>query len=289
MADPHPAADADDAAATPSFEFRDHVIAKIGVHAPAPNDPCGPSMHLHADPVLLEPDGHLDFGALGVFLDLASSQAVGFGPFVHADISINRIARPTGELLYADATALRVGKRSSIVQVTARDSSGAIVADSTQQIVATPLPTGADHDLDPADAEARNERFRSVLDGVCRLPGRLHDVVGIARIDGADGAAWTMPNTPLTRNGFGGLHGGIAFDLVTHAAADAARDVVDADVEPHGALLRYLAPAVAGPFRAVPTVLPQSGGVVFVRVAIHDDGQDGKLCIVAEVHAAATI
>ena len=50
-------------------------------------------------------------------------------------------------------------------------------------------------------------------------------------------------------------------------------------------LLRSLAPATAGPFRAVPTVLPQDGGAVFVRVAVHDDGQDGKLCIVGEVHA----
>ena len=61
----------------PSFELSDHVIGKIGVHAPSRDDPCGPGMHLHVTPVLLEPDGHLDFGVLGVFLDIAPG---GFAP-----------------------------------------------------------------------------------------------------------------------------------------------------------------------------------------------------------------
>jgi uncharacterized protein (TIGR00369 family) len=266
--------------------FAEHVIARIGVHAPGDGDPCGPGMHLHVTPVLLEPDGHLDFGVLGVFLDIASSQAVRFGPFVHGDISINRIARPQGDVVRAEATALRVGRRSAIVHVAALDSAGTVVADSTQQIVATPVPEHVDTDHHPADSEERAERFRTMLDGVCRLPGRLHDVVGIERVEGADGSPnWTMPSTSLTRNGFGGLHGGIAFDLVTHAAAESAAAATGSPAEAHGALLRYMRPAVGGPFRAVPTVLPQDGDAVFVRVAVHDDGQDGKLCIVGEVHA----
>lgn len=267
-----------------AMELSDHIIAKIGIHAPEETDPCAPGMHLHIDPVLLEPDGHLDFGALGVFLDMASSQAVGFGPFVHGDISINRIARPQGDLLYGDATALRVGKRSSIVHVAARDATGTVVADSTQQIVSTPMPAGTDTDHHPADSEQRAAYFRSLLDGACHLPGRLHDVVGIERAPSDDQPSWTMPSTPLTRNGFGGLHGGIAFDLVTHAAADGTEEVVKRPAEAHSALLRYMAPAIAGPFRAVPTVMPQEDDAVFVRVAVHDDGQDGKLCIVGEVH-----
>lgn len=244
-------------------------------------------MHLHVTPVLLEPDGHLDFGALGVLVDIASSQAVDFGSFVHADISVNRIARPVGDVLYADATALRVGKRTSIVHVSVRDRNGSIVADSTQQIVAMALPEGthADHhEHHRATAEERDAVFRAALDGVCRLPGRLHDVVGIVRDDPGDPSSWSMPSTSLTQNGFGGLHGGIAFDLVTHAAAAAAEERLGGVAVPHGALLRYLAPAVGGPFRAVPTVLRQDGDAAFVRVAVHDEGRDAALCIVGEVH-----
>jgi acyl-coenzyme A thioesterase PaaI-like protein len=275
--------------ATSSVDLRHHIISKIGIHAPAEDDPCGPGMHIHVTPVLLEPDGHLDFGALGVFLDIASSQAVGFGPFVHSDISINRIARPQSDVVYAEAVALRTGRRSSIVHVSARDSSGMVIADSTQQVVHQSLPPGAhaDHHADP---DANRMRFQSALDGVCRLPGRLHDAVGIERIDGPEGASsWSMPGSPLSLNGFGGLHGGIAFDLVTEAASGGIEAVVGARAESHSALLRFLAPATSGPFRAVPTVLPQDGDAVFVRVAVHDDGQHGKLCIVGEVHATLTV
>lgn len=272
----------DDAA----FDLGGHVVGRIGVHATDETDPCGPGMHLHLDPVLVEPDGHVDFGALGVFVDVASSQAVGFGPFVHADISLNRVGRPRTDLLHADVSALRIGKRSSIVHLAVRDSAGTAIADSTQQIVAVSEPSGPHTDHHPASSDERRQRFRAALDGVCRLPGRLHEVVGIGRAEDVDGSpSWSMPSTPLTRNGFGGLHGGIAFDLVTHAAAEAGGDVLGRGVEPHGALLRYLAPATGGPFRAVATVLPQDGDALFVRVAVSDDGQDGKLCIVGEVHA----
>ena len=282
---PMPPTDSNTGDRPSSFDFSDHVMTKIGVHAPTADDPCGPGMHLHVSPVLLESDGHLDFGVLGVFLDIASSQAVGSRAFVHADISINRIARPQSDLVYAVATALRVGRRSSIIHVSARDSLGTVIADSTQQIVGGKLPPHA-HANHPADSEVQRKRFRSALDGVCRLPGRLHDTVGIQPVEGPDGQInWSMPSSPLSRNGFGGLHGGIAFDLVTEAAAGGIECTLGMPAESHSALLRYLAPATVGPFRAAPTVMRQDGNAAFVRVGVHDDGQDGKLCIVGEVHA----
>ena len=48
-----------------------HVLGQIGLHWPEPGDPCGEGLHLHISPLLLEPDGHIDFGVLGVFLDMA--------------------------------------------------------------------------------------------------------------------------------------------------------------------------------------------------------------------------
>ncbi len=259
----------------------DHVLVKIGLHAGAAGAACGEGLHLHLSPLLLEPDGHLDFGVLGVYLDLASSLAGEMVPFVHSDISINRIAPPAGEVISVEATSLRAGKRTGVVHVAAHDETGVRIADSTQQIVF--MAPSMDGVFDVHDPAERRRKFFAPFDGVCKLSGRLHDIIGIERESRPDGDHWTMPNTAASRNGWGGLHGGVAFDLVTEAASGAAGSP-DIAAEAKSAFLRYLAPAVTGPFRAVPTVLPQGDGAVFVRVDVHDDGNDGRLCIVGEVH-----
>lgn len=277
--------------AEPRHPMADHVINQIGLHAPDPDGPCGDRLHLHLSPMVLEDDGHVDFGVLGVFCDMASSQAVDMGPFVHADISINRIARPVGGRLFATANALRGGKRTTIVHLEIIDDTGIRVAESTQQIVTmkpSPEMAAAMHD---GDREAWRRRFMSAFDGECRLDGRLHDIIGIERstadVDTGDngGATWRMALSPASRNGFGGLHGGVAFDLVTEAAVGAAAEAGTA-AQPVGALLRYLAPAIAGPFRAVPSAHARDDGSTFVMVEIYDEGQDDQRCIVAEVHLA---
>ncbi len=262
-----------------------HVLGQIGLHWPEEGDPCGEGLHLHISPLLLEPDGHIDFGVLGVFLDMAGSQASQSRPFVHADISIQRIARPRGEKVFINARALRAGKRTSIVQVEAFDELGTRIADSTQQI--------SYRTLDGVDAEAASGRsaeirrqFRASFDGECKLAGRLHDIIGLSEGTADDGSPyWTMPSGEASQNGFGGLHGGVAFDLVTDAAVGGASRQLG-PVRANGALLRYLAPASVGPFRAVPIVMVEDDEVAFVRVEVFDDGQDAKLCIVGEVHVA---
>lgn len=272
-----------------------HVLSQIGLHAAGPDDPCGEGLHLHLSPMVLEDDGHLDFGVLGVFLDMASSQVGVRRPFLHADISVHRIARPRGERLHVDVRALRTGKRTATVQIEAFDELGTRVADSSQQMVFFGPPPGSDdasNDQVTKISEEMREKFRLRLDGICTLEGRLHDIIGIAEspatIDG-DGPCWTMPLGPASRNGFGGLHGGVAFDLVTEAAVGGASAELG-PVEAHGALLRYLSPAEVGPFRAVPTVMAQDDGSVFVRVAVFDDGNkkgdEAPLCILGEVHLA---
>ncbi len=261
-----------------------HVLGQIGLHASATDDACGPGLHLHLSDMLLEPDGHLDFGVLGVFLDLACSMAPIGGPFVHADISVHRIARPQGQKIYVDVRTLRAGKRTSIVQIEAFDDLGVRVADSTQQVVVVGPPR--DRMTDDDHMAALRRTFLSRLDGRCTLTGRLHDIIGLTRQVGADGSPfWTMPISDSSRNGLGGLHGGVAFDLVTEAAVGGASSTVG-PVRANGALLRYLAPATVGPFRAEPTVMVEDDGAVFARVHVHDEGNGDLLCIVGEVHAA---
>ncbi len=271
-----------------------HVLGQIGLHWPEAGDPCGEGLHLHISPLLLEPDGHIDFGVLGVFLDMAGSQAGPMRPFVHADISIQRIARPVGEKVFIDARTLRAGKRTSIVQVEAFDELGNRVADSTQQVSYRPLPVAEGGDSEEANGRAAEmrRRFRESFDGTCRLKGRLHDIIGLTEGEADDGSPyWTMPSGEASQNGFGGLHGGVAFDLVTDAGAGGASWQSGAPARANGALLRYLAPATVGPFRAVPTVMVEEDGAAFVRVQVYDDGQETeqgepRLCILGEVHTS---
>jgi hypothetical protein len=132
-----------------------HVLGQIGLHSVGPDDPCGSGIHLHLSPLLLEDDGHIDFGVLGVFLDMACSQVSGGRGFVHADISVHRIARPVGDKVSAHARVLRAGKRTSIVQIEAFDNTGVRVADSTQQIVYVGQPPELDRGPGGGDGGCR--------------------------------------------------------------------------------------------------------------------------------------
>ena len=260
-----------------------HVLGQIGIHAVDDADECGPGMHLHLAPQLMEDDGHVDFGVLGVFLDMACGQAGLTGRFLHADISVHRIARPRGEKLFVDARVARRGGRSAVVHIDVHDDTGVRVAYSCQQIRLSPPPDGQPANtaaLETAMRKAWMDRFR----GECTLPGRLHDILGLqTATDDAGAPTWTMPLTAGSRNGFGGLHGGVAFALVGDAAAGAAAAQFGS-AKTTSALLRYLAPGLVGPFRAVPTVMPQEDGDAFVRVEVFDEGADDLLIILGEVH-----
>lgn len=260
-----------------------HVLGQIGIHAVEENDPCGPGMHLHLAPQLLEDDGHVDFGVLGVFLDMACSQAGLNGRFLHADISVHRIDRPQGEKLFVDARIARRGGRSAVVHIDVHDDLGVRVAYSCQQIrLSGSAPEGQPQEQQIAAAMRR--AFLGRFNGVCTLQGRLHDRLELRAAVGDDGGpVWTMPLTPSSRNGFGGLHGGVAFALVGDAAAGAAAQEFGS-AKTTSALLRYLAPGLVGPFRAVPLVMPQADGDAFVRVEVFDEGADDLLIILGEVH-----
>ncbi len=266
-----------------SHPMAGHVLGQLGIHASDVGDPCGSGMHLHLAPPLLDDDGHVDFGVLGVFLDMACSQAGVHGRFLHADISVHRIDRPRGAKLLVDARVARRGGRSAVVHIDVHDDLGVRVAYSCQQIRISPGP-GGETDVPPEMVEAMRKAWMSRFNGECTLPGRLHDSLDLRVVEGPDREpAWTMPLTPGSRNGFGGLHGGVAFSLVGDAAAGAAARQFGS-AKTTSALLRYLAPGLVGPFRAVPEVMPQADGGAFVRVEVFDEGADDLLIILGEVH-----
>lgn len=268
-----------------SHPMAGHVLGQLGIHATEDGDPCGSGMHLHLAPQLLDDDGHVDFGVLGVFLDMACSQAGLHGRFLHADISVHRIDRPQGGKLLVDARIARRGGRSAVVHIDVHDDLGVRVAYSCQQIRISPPLTGEGAEAPPPEAmDAMRRAWLSRFNGQCTLPGRLHDSLDLRVTTQGDGSlVWTMPLTPSSRNGFGGLHGGVAFSLVGDAAAGAAASRLGG-AKTTSALLRYLAPGLVGPFRAVPEVMPQADGGAFVRVEVFDEGADDLLIVLGEVH-----
>lgn len=257
----------------------ENVVSKIGIHATEPGDPCGSGMHLHLSPALLDDDGHVDFGVLGVFFDMACSQAGLNSPFLHQDISVHRIDKPTGTKLLVDARVARRGGRSAVIQIDVHDELGTRVAYSCQQLRLA--PNAQEHDLEAMQV-FRDAFFRR-FDGVCRLSGRLHDTLGLSRGEREGKQVWWLPLGPTSINGFGGLHGGVAFSLVGDAAAGAAAHQFGA-AKTTSALVRYLAPGIGGPFRAEPLVMPQADGDAIVRVEVFDEGADDLLIIIGESH-----
>lgn len=268
-----------------------HVLNKLGVGFDFVEGPgARPRPFLEAAPVLLDADGELNFGVLGMYLDLASSMALdegSFVPFVHADITAHRLGRPVpGSRLWATATAARVGKRTGIVEIDVADEAGTPIAYSSQEIVFLGPVSGPSATMTP-EGESIRARFRAMFDGQCRLVRPLYEELGI-EVEHADGTApiARMPLTPDRTNGFGGLHGGTGTALVDAAATAAARWATGRERAVVSGDVRYLAPGRVGPFRAQSRVLRAGDQVTVLRVALHDEGADDRLVILAEVHLA---
>lgn len=255
-------------------DVRRHVLGRLGLSF----DDDRRAVRLPDEPVLRDADGHVNFGVLGVLLDMGSSGAFAgeeFSPWVHADITVHRLRAPQGGLV-ASARTLRRGKRTGVVELDVHDDAGALVAASTQQITFLGPPPEIDSDL-----SARHGAFQSMFDGQCSLTTPLPEYLGI-RHDG-DGT-WSMDHGPDRTNGMSGLHGGVATTFVDVAAAGAVAKGRVGSVRTVSAAVRYLRPALHGPFTVTPEVLHDTGAVAVVRTPVLD--AEGTLVISADVHVA---
>lgn len=264
-------------------ELSQHALARIGVQLDSLGD--GWRFRLPVAPQLLDDDGHVSFGVLGVFLDLAASQAPEMherGHFVHADITIHRLDRPRGEQLIASARAARMGKRSGIIEIELHDEHGTHVARSVQEVV---FPGGLP-DPTPQAREQSRQAFFSQLVGRCTLEGSLEEHVQVARSDEPGAPSWTIPLLERNRNGYGGLHGGVATVLVDVAASGAVAEASGRAARTLSAAVRYLSPSRQGPIVARPAVLrvDEATGTAVVAVCVED--AKGRTTIIADVHVA---
>lgn len=247
-----------------------HSLSLIGMHVNFDGGlHCGPPIHLHLDPVVLDEHGYVDLGVLGVMLDFGASQA-GLGPFLHADMAITRLKPPAGARLQFKFEQMRRGKRSATVRLQVVDETGVVVATSTQQLAIPPVDSTPAGDV-KSDHGDIIDRIVARLDGSVRLERPLHDTVGVRTSDNTA----TVELNDMTRNAFTGLYGGVTFSLVGRAVA---QTVPGADIA--HALLRFMAAPQVGPFRAVAEPLSDD----YVQVDVFDDGQDGKHVIAADVH-----
>lgn len=255
-----------------------HVMARIGMTA-APGDDGGRSMTLTSAPATTTPDGHVDFGVLGVFFDMAAS--AGFDPprgGVHADIAITRLAPGRGTMTATPRQA-RQGSRTGVVEVDLHDEDGTLVATSTQEIVFREMPGVSDEQREEAMAGMR-ERFRALFDGVCRLEAPLDVTLGVER----RGDSWHMGMGPDRTNGGGALHGGCGIAFVESVVRQASSDVLGS-ARTLSTAVRYLAPARVGPFTATAEITGVVGDVAVTRIRVTDDGQDGRAVILADAQA----
>ena len=255
-------------------DFGRHVLGQLGLSFPDGRS----SVSLPDARVLRDADGHLNFGVLGVLLDMASSGSFAdevWTPWVHADITAHRLAPPTGAVT-ATSRLLRRGKRTAVVDLDVRDAAGTLVAASTQQITFLGPPP------DPApDADRRHQAWQSMFDGTCRLEQPLPEHLGIRT--GAPGT-WEMDHGPDRTNGLSGLHGGVTTTFVDVAAAGAVAEARGGPARTVSAAVRYLRPALHGPFTITPEVLGDDGRVAVVRAPVLD--VEGTLVIAADVHVA---
>lgn len=255
-------------------DVRRHVLGRLGLSF----DDGRRTVRLPDEPVLLDEDGHVNFGVLGVLLDMGSSGALAgeeFSPWVHADITVHRLGAPQGGLA-TTARTLRRGKRTGVVELDVHDASGALVAASSQQITFLGPPPEPNPDL-----SARHEEFQSMFDGRCHLADPLPQYLGI-RDDGA--GTWAMDHGPDRTNGMGGLHGGVATTFIDAAAAGAVGRARGGPARTVSAAVRYLRPALHGPFSVTPEVVHDDGGIAVVRTPVLDS--EGTLVISADVHVA---
>lgn len=266
-------------------DLEGHALARIGVQIDSLGD--GFRFRLPVAPQLLVADGHVAFGVLGVFLDLAASQPPEMferGHFVHADITIHRLNPPAGHQMLAEARATRMGRRSGIIEVELVDEVGTHVARSIQEVV---FPSGVPQAA-PAMDDDRREAFFSRLTGECTLETSLDDLVQVARAEGPGAPHWTIPLIDINRNGYGGLHGGVAMVLVDVAASGAVAERAGRPARTTSAAVRYLAPSRVGPMVARPRVLrlDDATGTAVVVVEVAD--AEGRTTIVADVQVALT-
>jgi uncharacterized protein (TIGR00369 family) len=261
----------------------DHVLGQLGLRFEQREGVH--HLDLDLDPVHLDGTGQVDFGVLGVFLDMASSQPPEMrtvGPWVHADITIHRLRPPQGRVLHTTPRMARMGRRSGIVEIEVHDETGVHVARSVQEV--TFLQGARDVEVHDDDGEARAAFIRRFT-GACRLAGPLPEVLGVEATPGPDGAPrWTMPLWDVSRNGFGALHGGAATSLVDVAAAGAAVQAAGGTVTAgvRSAAIRYLAAGMQGPFVASPRVIDRDDAAAMVVVEVHDAGADHRPIILAD-------
>ncbi len=265
----------------PVHSMAQHVLMRLGIHV---HDDDLLRFDLRLAPEHLDPDGHVNFGVLGTYVDMASSQPEGMQlgrPFVHADITVHRLARPRGGVLSADARAPRLGKRSGVVEIDVHDDAGVHVARSVQEVVFPgAAPVGG-----PPDRDGSRERFYSQFQTDCSLGAPFPEVLRISGPHGGDAERWwEIPLDDASRNGFGGLHGGVTTALLDVAAVGLVAAEHGGAPRTVSAAVRYLAPTVEHPVRAVPRVVAAADGVAVVVVEVR--AADGRLTILADLHVA---
>lgn len=241
-----------------------HILRRLGI-ALDPSDPealCA-TMPLRSSLFL---DEHVRLGGLAVLVDLTSGslavRSVRPDWTATFDLAIHRTGTAEPGMLAHSATRLvRAGKNTVVSETTVTAGSAPL---AYAEVAFSRLPRREDTVTTPPKESARDL-------GRDEVP--LEHAVGqmIGFVETAPGTV-TVPLTPLVRNSFGSLQGGVVAMSLEEAALSLAGGCVSF------LHLYYLTPAKVGPYVARATPLSRSAsGAVKGRAELADEGSGRML------------
>jgi acyl-coenzyme A thioesterase PaaI-like protein len=186
-----------------------------------------------------------------------------------------------GDHLVVDATLLRAGSSTAVVEVEARGGGGERVGEGLASFVR--LPRRAEVNPDITSTEPAWGQRTGFGDPGSQMAAPYDEEIGITADPSAPGST-TTPLAESVRNSFGAMNGGVVASVALATARSAAAGLGVADPVVEDVVVHYLGQGRTGPVVGSSIVLRAgtAAGDVAVRVEVADRGAD-RLMAVAHV------
>ena len=266
-----------------NYPWRGHVLRHLGLVLDFEGDTLVTTMPV--GPHVLDSNGHLLLGALGLLVDLPagvlSIQSIQPDWTVTFDVETHLVARPVvGEELRSVGEIIRKGRNNVITETRVTDASGDMLGQAL--VTFTRLPRTADMTAVPPSGN-RNEMIDPVpLEG----RSKLADYLGF-RIDPAAGTVQFDPGRRVG-NALGAIQGGVTISSMAAAAATVASRDLGGPAQATDIHVYYTGLGKVGPFEVRTEVLRALGGEALVRCAMVDVGYEERLLALGTVSARAS-
>jgi acyl-coenzyme A thioesterase PaaI-like protein len=247
-----------------------HMLRDL--HLETWRDAAGPGARIPVSPHLRGPAG-VRLGVLATLADVAGGgaalEAVNPDWIATSDLTVHRLGGPGRGALEARARVSRAGRGSVLLEVDVRDDEGPIAL-ATMGFTRLRARGGfQQHAGRPAD------RFAFALPD-SGLDRPFLDAIGATTRDAAAGVV-ELAVTPYVGNSLGALQGGAATVLLDRAAELAGGTALGAAAVVMDLSVHFVALGRVGPMRTQASLLRRREDAALLRVALVDDGAEGRL------------